>query len=105
MTGTRGRAEALLLRLVEPLARRGRHPRALAVLGVLASLAVLAAGYMLVLLGLWLPDVLWPLTAALVLLGSVVTLAGWAGLAAVIALSPILLVAGETVCRRTRRSR
>lgn len=89
----------LLLCATRPLVRHGLPYLAMAVMATLVCGAVLAAGYGLLALALWLSAVAWPLvTVMLGLLGTVLHLAALVGLVAVGLLMP-LTVAADVLTR------
>ncbi|MEU7031584.1 hypothetical protein AB0A60_33415 [Streptomyces sp. NPDC046275] len=83
-----------LLRAAGPLIRRGLTHLAMAVMATLVCGAALVAGYGLLALALWLSAVAWPLVTLLLgLLGAVLRLAAFVGLAAVVLLLPLVIAA------------
>lgn len=90
----------VLLRLAAPLIRRGLPYLAVAAMALLVCGTGLAAGQGLLHVARWLPTDGWPLATVLIgLLGAVVRLAAWMGLAALVVLMPLVVTAD---CLTTR---
>lgn len=65
----------------------------MAAMAPIVSLAAIGAGHGLILVALWLPAGAWPVMTVVGLLGAAIRLAGGVGLAAVVLLIPLAVVA------------